>query len=201
MTSSSRRQLEIQVLKDRNTQKWSVPLAENMFEIFMSRGGPTVHTVFGDGSLFSPFLFGKFFDPSDAFPLWEFESDVLLSKLRSSSKSTVDWCQTEVDYALKAELPGAGKNSVKLYVEQGRVVEISGQWKQQQDSKTRDWRSGDWWEHGYVRKLELPENADWRKMDAHVINDTILEIRIPKRTSDCDDTKGNDGVKQECESI
>ena len=90
---------------------------------------------------------------------------------------------------------------MKLYVEQGKVVEISGQWKQQKDSKTRDWRSGDWWEHGYVRKLELPENADWRRMDAHVINDTILEIRIPKRTSDCDDTKGNDGVKQECESI
>ncbi|CAL5341809.1 hypothetical protein CsSME_00026284 [Camellia sinensis var. sinensis] len=197
---TSCRQLEVRS-EDRNPQKWCVPMTEGVFETLMSTSSPTQHTVFGDGSLFSPLLFGKFFDPSDAFPLWEFESDVLLSKLRSASQSTVDWFLTDADYVLKAELPGIGKSSVQVYVEQGKVVEISGQWKNQKEPKTRDWRSGHWWEYGYVRRLELPENADWRKIEAYVNNDTVLEIRIPKKCLDCDNAQGSDEATKDFESI
>lgn len=102
---SSTRQLEVRS-EDQTPHKWGVPLTEDVFGTLMSKGSPTVHTVFGDGSLFSPLLFGKFFDPSDAFPLWDFESDSLLSKTRSTSHSTVDWLQTDADYVLKADLPG-----------------------------------------------------------------------------------------------
>ncbi|KAH0986832.1 hypothetical protein GBA52_014009 [Prunus armeniaca] len=68
--------------------------------------------------------------------------------------STVDWFQTDQDYVLKADLPGDGKNNVQVYAENGKVVEISGQWKQQggESKSTKDWRSGNWWEHGYVRE-------------------------------------------------
>lgn len=68
-------------------------------------------------------------------------------------------------------------------------MEISGQWKQQGgDSKsTKDWRSGNWWEHGYVRKLELPQDADWRRIEASVTNDLLVEIKIHKiNPLDCD---------------
>ena len=99
------KQLDIH-FEDLTPQKWCVPLKEDAFATFMAKGSPTVHKVFGDGSLFSPFLFGKYFDPSDAFPLWDFESDILLSNLRSSGQSTVNWFQTDTDYVLKAELPG-----------------------------------------------------------------------------------------------
>lgn len=104
---TSCRQLEVRS-EDQTPHKWCVPLTEDVFGRMMSKGSPTVQTVFGDGSLFSPWLFGKFFDPSDAFPLWDFESDALLSKLQSSSttQSTVDWLQTDSDYVLKADLPG-----------------------------------------------------------------------------------------------
>ncbi|CAL5390554.1 unnamed protein product [Camellia sinensis] len=209
------RQLEVRS-EDRTPQKWCVPMTEDVFGTLISKGSPMAHTVFGDGSLFSPLLFGKFFDPSDAFPLWEFESSVLLSRLRSSNQSTVDWSQTDVDYVLKAELPGkiqtcgvrgiiprliisqrVGKSSVQIYVEDGKVVEISGQWKQQNESKTKDWRSGHWWEHGYVRRLELPDNADWRKVEAYVKNEIALEVRIPKKPLDCGKTQGHDGATVE----
>jgi HSP20 family molecular chaperone IbpA len=81
-----------------------------------------------------------------------------------------------------------------VVVEKGKVVEISGQWKQQQrdQSKTKDWRSGQWWEYGYVRRLELPEDADWRRMEASLNNDILLEIRIPKSLLDGDPSQGND---------
>lgn len=105
MTTTTHKQLEV-LTDDQTPQKWCVLLREEVFKKFMSQGGPIVHKVFGGGSLFSPLLFGKFFDPSDAFPLWEFESDILLSSLRSSGQSTIDWFQTDQDYVLKAELPG-----------------------------------------------------------------------------------------------
>ncbi|KAI3883849.1 hypothetical protein MKW92_032966 [Papaver armeniacum] len=179
---SCRKQLEVRS-EDRNPQKWSVPLREEIFGNFISKGNPTVSKVFGVGSLFSPLLFGKFFDPSDAFPLWEFESDVLLSSLRESHQSTVDWSETDKEYVVKAELPGQGKNNVQVSVENGNVVEISGQWKQRKESDANDWRSGHWWESGYARRLELPENADWRNIEAYIIDDIFLEIRIPKSTT------------------
>ncbi|KAJ6753626.1 21.7 KDA CLASS VI HEAT SHOCK PROTEIN [Salix purpurea] len=170
--------------EDQTPHKWCVSLSEETFKRMFSHGSPAVHKIFGDGSLFSPLLFGKFFDPSDAFPLWDFESDVLLSNLRSSGKTSIDWYQTDDAYVLKADLPGVGSNIVQIYVENGKVMEISGQWKPQGDqSKTKDWRSGRWWEPGYVRRLELPEDVDWRETEASVSNDMVLELRIPKNTS------------------
>lgn len=82
-----------------------------------------------------------------------------------------------------------------MYAENQKVVEISGQWNQQlmRESKNNDWRSGNWWEFGYVRRLELPEDADWRKVEAYLTNDTLLEIRIPKKPLEYRDysTQGN----------
>ncbi|KAF2285842.1 hypothetical protein GH714_008373 [Hevea brasiliensis] len=163
---TSCRLLEVHT-EDQTPHKWSVSLTEELFKKLFSQGTPILHKIFGEGSLFSPLLFGKFFDPSDAFPLWEFESDILLSNLRSSGKTSVDWFQTDEAYVLKAELPGVGINTVRVYAENGKIVEISGQWKQQKESKAKDWRSEHWWEHGYVRRLELPEDADWKKIQAY----------------------------------
>ncbi|KAK2984781.1 hypothetical protein RJ640_004606 [Escallonia rubra] len=187
-------------LEDPTPAIWCVPLKEDVFAAFMAKGNKTVHMIFGHGSLFSPFLFGKFFDPSDAFPLWEFESDVLLSNLRSSGQSTVDWFQTDTDYVLKAELPGIQKDSLQVYVEKGKVVDISGQWRQQRDPNTKDWRCSHWWEQGFVRRLELPENVDWRKMEAYLSNDILLEIRIPKNPLDCVYPRGNQGANEDLET-
>jgi hypothetical protein len=63
------------------------------------------------------------------------------------------------------------------------VLEIAGQWRSQ-DADTRDWQAGCWWEHGYVRRIELPENANWVKMQALVEDDVSLEIKIPKHASE-----------------
>ncbi|KAL4342490.1 hypothetical protein GQ457_08G007190 [Hibiscus cannabinus] len=188
--------LEVQT-EDQTPHKWCISLAEDEFKRLLSQGSSTVHKVFGEGSLFSPLLFGKFFDPSDAFPLWDFESDRLLSNLRNSGKSSVDWFQTDQAYVLKAELPGTGKTSkVQIYVEKGKIVEIFGQLKLlQRESQKKDWRSCNWWEYGYVRMLELPGDADWRRIEAYLSNDTALEIRIPRKSLHTDTSA--DGVASE----
>lgn len=63
------------------------------------------------------------------------------------------------------------------------MIEISGKWRGR-ESDSRDWRAGRWWEHGYVRRLELPENANWRKIEAYIDNDNFIGIKIPKNISD-----------------
>lgn len=45
--------------------------------------------MFAEGSLFIPFPFSKFFDPTDLFPLWEFESDLLLVALRRCNATVI----------------------------------------------------------------------------------------------------------------
>lgn len=91
---------------DLNSRKWHMSLTEDTFISFLSHGGDAAKAVFGEGSLFSPFLFGKFFDPADAFPLWDFDSDALLSGLRNAKKTSVNWAETDSEYALRADLPG-----------------------------------------------------------------------------------------------
>lgn len=106
MTSSSG-SLKLEIHSDDKTPgKWSVPLGEDVFRRFLSGGGGSEKAVFGEGSIFSPFLFGKYFDPSDAFPLWDFEAEVLLASLRSLGQCRVDWSQTDQAYLLKSDLPG-----------------------------------------------------------------------------------------------
>ncbi|XP_057790686.1 21.7 kDa class VI heat shock protein isoform X2 [Salvia miltiorrhiza] len=164
----SSKQIEIQ-FDDATPQKWCQPLKEDVFAALTSK---PMHRL---GSVFSPLLFGKFFDPSDAFPLWEFQSDEVLP---NSAHRSVDWCQTDTDFLLKADLS----------VENGKIMEISGQ---QKESKKRNWKSSQWWEHGYVRRIELPEHADWRKSEAYIKNDSLLEIRIPKLPTNSDAPQEN----------
>ncbi|XP_074319455.1 21.7 kDa class VI heat shock protein isoform X2 [Silene latifolia] len=162
------RRIEV-LLEDRTPHKWIVPLTEDCFNGFVTKGNNVISKVFGEGSLFSPMLFGKFFDPSDAFPLWDFEADVLLSNLRVHGFNQVDWVQNDRDFVLKSELPGVGEDCVQVCVEKGKILEISGQYRKHQngDPKARDWKSSHWWEHGFVRKIELPENADWKKTEIY----------------------------------
>ncbi|XP_073303635.1 21.7 kDa class VI heat shock protein [Primulina huaijiensis] len=183
MTSS--KQLETR-FEDSDPRKWCHPLKEDGFAALMNQENSTVHKIFGAGSFFSPLLFGKFFDPSDAFPLWEFEADALLSNPQNSNKKNVDWFQTDSDYVLIAQLLGIdNSNNIQVCVENGKIIEISGQWKQQRD-QPREWKCSCWWEHGYVRRLELPEKTDWKKVEARLNNDVSLEIRVPKIPKNCD---------------
>nr|XP_029122622.1 22.3 kDa class VI heat shock protein isoform X2 [Elaeis guineensis] len=179
---SPRRVLEVRP-GDQDSQKWRVSLSEDAFDSFIARGGDAARKVFGEGSLFSPLLFGKFFDPADAFPLWEFDSATLLAGLRSASKTSVDWDETDSEYFVRAELPGARNCDVEICGEKGKVIEITGKWRGR-ESDSRDWKTGRWWEHGYVRRLELPENANWRKMEAYIDNDNFIGIKIPKNISE-----------------
>ncbi|CAJ1964656.1 unnamed protein product [Sphenostylis stenocarpa] len=55
---------------------------------------------------------------------------------------------------------GTGMSNIEVLVDNGKVAEISGEWKPQKESKASDWRCDHWWEYGYVRRLEVPKDAE-----------------------------------------
>ncbi|KAG6475552.1 hypothetical protein ZIOFF_064780 [Zingiber officinale] len=198
----SRRAIEVRT-GDGSSQKWRVSLEEDAFDSFVAHGGAAARRVFGEGSLFSPLLFGKFFDPGDAFPLWEFEADALLAGLRNASKrprpasigsrptpSTPSKrnCQKAKLLGLVLGLldtlcaVGVRKCDAEVCGQSTKVIEISGLWRGK-ESEARDWKLGCWWEHGFVRRLEPPTTANWKKTEAHIVDDTLLEIKIPKHNT------------------
>ncbi|KAK9092154.1 hypothetical protein Syun_027065 [Stephania yunnanensis] len=115
------RKLEV-IYEDRDPKKWRVPLREDMFHSLIPQS---------EGSLFSPLLFGKFFDPSDAFPLWEFESDILLASLRNSGNSTTDWFEAEGEYVLRAESPGLRHCNIQV------IVKVRRSWRSVDNGRRR----------------------------------------------------------------
>ena len=66
-----------------------------------------------------------------------------------------------------------------------KVIDISGLWRALLPADGRDWRASWWWEHGFVRRVELPEDAEWRKVEAYFDDgEGSLEIKVPKTADD-----------------
>ena len=90
----------------------------------------------------------------------------------------VDIEETELNYLIRAELPGLSKEKVKVTVEDG-VLTLSGErdLERKVEGKTfhRIERS-----HGtFTRSFTLPENADSESVSANY-KDGLLEIRVAK---------------------
>jgi HSP20 family protein len=90
----------------------------------------------------------------------------------------VDIEETELNYLIRAELPGLSKKNVKVVVEDG-VLTLSGErdLERKVEGKTfhRIERS-----HGtFTRSFTLPENAEAESVSANY-KDGLLEIRVAK---------------------
>ncbi|KAH9323414.1 hypothetical protein KI387_018053 [Taxus chinensis] len=145
-------------------------------ELFQSIIVPRLNSVFGEGHLFDPFLFGAFWDPSEPFPLWDFEEIETIA-----DTCLIDWSETDNKHVLRAQLPGVNKKDIQVIVEDGSVLEISGEWKKKNEriEKDGEWRRGEWWEVGYLRRFKFPDNVDIEKIEANIENG-VLNVQIPK---------------------
>ncbi|KAK8950019.1 21.7 kDa class VI heat shock protein [Platanthera guangdongensis] len=82
---------------------------------------------------------------------------------------------------------------VALCGDKVRVIEISGKWEEK-EAGGENWRNNQWWEHGFVRRLEVPDDADLMKMEACIADDVALEIKLSKKASN---SQINDGEMKE----
>nr|XP_043610533.1 17.3 kDa class I heat shock protein-like [Erigeron canadensis] len=144
-------------------------------------------SIFGSrrSSIFDPFSL----DPFKGFPFLS-PSDV--SRETSALVNTrVDWKETPEAHVFKADLPGIKKEEVKVEVEDGRVLQLSGERNVEKEDKNDKWHRVERSSGKFTRRFILPENAKIDQVKAAMENG-VLTITVPKEQVKKPDVKSID---------
>ena len=108
----------------------------------------------------------------------------LASVLGGESAQSVAWSpvvdieETELNYMIRAELPGLSKEKVKVTVEDG-VLTLSGERDLERKVEGKTFHHIERSHGTFTRSFTLPENADAESVSANY-KDGLLEIRVAK---------------------
>ncbi|KAE7998686.1 hypothetical protein FH972_003205 [Carpinus fangiana] len=95
------------------------------------------------------------------------------------ANTRVDWKETPEAHIFKADLPGLKKEGVKVQVEDGRVLQISGERSRDQEEKNDKWHQIERSSGKFLRRFRLPENAKMDQVKASMENG-VLTMTVPK---------------------
>lgn len=142
-----------------------------------------VPSIFGRRSnVFDPFSL-EVWDPFEGFPIsFPQRSDFpSLSATETSSfaHAKVDWKETPTAHVFKADVPGLKKEEVKVAVEDGRVLQISGERSHEREENTDTWHRVERSSGRFSRRFRLPENAKVEEVRA-AMEDGVLTVTVPK---------------------
>ncbi|XP_022855176.1 18.2 kDa class I heat shock protein-like [Olea europaea var. sylvestris] len=141
-----------------------------------------IPSFFGNrrSNVFDPFSL-DIWDPFEGFP---FSSSV--ANFPSSARETsafanarIDWKETPEAHVFKADLPGLKKEEVKVEVEEGGVLQISGERSKEQEEKNDKWHRVERSGGKFLRRFRLPENAKTDQVKASMENG-VLTVSVPK---------------------
>ncbi|XP_020266170.1 16.9 kDa class I heat shock protein 3-like [Asparagus officinalis] len=91
----------------------------------------------------------------------------------------VDWRETNTAHIFVAELPGVRKEEVKVQVEDGNVLSISGEKAKEEEDAGDTWHRIERRTGSFHRKFRLPENARMEETRCSMDNG-VLTVTIPK---------------------
>ncbi|XP_057789054.1 uncharacterized protein LOC131005947 [Salvia miltiorrhiza] len=96
----------------------------------------------------------------------------------SSGEARVDWKEAAEAHVLKVDVPGFKKGEVRVEVEGGKVLQISGERrKEESDGK---WHCMERTGGGrFLRRVTMPENAKLGEVKAS-LEDGVLTVTVPK---------------------
>ncbi|GMY10836.1 18.1 kDa class I heat shock protein-like [Fagus crenata] len=130
-------------------------------------------------NIFDPFSLDMW-DPSDGV----FTS--ALANIPASARETsafantrIDWKETPEAHIFKADLPGLKKEEMKVEVEEGRILQISGERSKEQEDKNDKWHRIERSTGKFLRRFRLPENAKLDQVKASMENG-VLTVTVPK---------------------
>uniref|UniRef100_A0A7C8Z343 Uncharacterized protein n=1 Tax=Opuntia streptacantha TaxID=393608 RepID=A0A7C8Z343_OPUST len=125
-----------------------------------------------------PSLFGN--RSSNLFDLWDpFQSLPSTRDTEAFVNARIDWKETPEAHIFKADLPGVKKEEVKVEVEDGRVLQISGERSREKEEKNDRWHRVERSSGKFLRRFRLPENAKLDEVKASMENG-VLTVTVPK---------------------
>ncbi|KAF9608272.1 hypothetical protein IFM89_008557 [Coptis chinensis] len=139
-------------------------------------------------SLIPSFFGGRRNDPFsldvwDPFQNFPFNSSSLSiprsNKTTQFANTRIDWKETPEAHIFKADLPGFKKEEVKVEVEEGRVLQISGERNKEKEEKNDTWHRVERKSGSFFRRFRLSENAKVDEVKASMEN-RVLTVTIPK---------------------
>ncbi|KAF8403523.1 hypothetical protein HHK36_011627 [Tetracentron sinense] len=129
-------------------------------------------------NIFDPFsldIWDPFQDsPSSIAPRSEFSGET-----SAFANTRIDWKETPEAHLFKADLPGLNKEEVKVEVEEGKVLQISGERSKEQEEKNDKWHRVERSSGKFLRRFRLPENANVDQVKATIENG-VLTVTVPK---------------------
>uniref|UniRef100_A0A2C9UMT6 SHSP domain-containing protein n=1 Tax=Manihot esculenta TaxID=3983 RepID=A0A2C9UMT6_MANES len=108
-------------------------------------------------NVFDPFSL-DFWDPFYGFPFPTPRSESA-NETSAFSKTRIDWKETPEAHVFKVDLLGIKKEAVKVEVEEGRVLQISGERSKEKEEKNDKWHRVERSSGKFLRRFRLPENA------------------------------------------
>ena len=129
-------------------------------------------------NVFDPFSLDVW-DPFEGFPPQLSSLSNFPSETSSFAAAKVDWKETPNAHVFKADVPGLKKEEVKVEIEDGRVLQISGERSQEQEEKSDTWHRVERSSGRFSRRFRLPENAKVEEVKAAMENG-VLTVTVPK---------------------
>ncbi|KAJ8427526.1 hypothetical protein Cgig2_019945 [Carnegiea gigantea] len=141
-----------------------------------------IPSFFGNrrSNIFDPFSV-DLWDPFQGFP---FNTSQSLSSASAGDTAAfvnarIDWRETPEAHVFKADLPGVKKEEVKVEVEDGHVLQISGERKKEIEEKNDTWHRIERSSGKFSRRFRLPENVKMEEIKATMENG-VLTVTVPK---------------------
>jgi HSP20 family protein len=100
-------------------------------------------------------------------------------KMSAFANTRIDWKQTPEAHIFKADLPRLKKEEVKVEVEEGRILQISGEKSKEQEDKNDKWHRIERSTGKFLHRFMLPENAKLDQVKASMENG-VLTVIVPK---------------------
>ncbi|KAL8051207.1 hypothetical protein ABFX02_06G131400 [Erythranthe guttata] len=91
----------------------------------------------------------------------------------------IDWKETPEAHLFKVNVPGPKKEEVKVEVEDGNILQISGERSKEKEEKNDKWHCVERSSGKFIRRFGMPENAKLEKVKAAMENG-VLTVTVPK---------------------
>ncbi|XP_055811723.1 17.4 kDa class I heat shock protein-like [Solanum dulcamara] len=131
-------------------------------------------------NIFEPFSL-DLWDPFEGFPISSTITNAPSSarEISALANARIDWKETPEAHVFKVDVPGIKKEEVKVEVEEGSILQISGERSREQEEKSDQWHRMERSSGKFLRRFRLPENAKTGEIKAAMENG-VLTVTVPK---------------------